>query len=86
MVRSVTCLLVLFVARLIGADAALVVAQPSQDAALRDLWAAGKPAFGVFVPNENRPISRGASGAESTYTREARNLPRISFTTLSSLI
>lgn len=45
-------------------------AQRKHDNAVLDLWAAGKPAFGVFVPNENPPPrgpgapgARGARGA-----------------------
>jgi 2-keto-3-deoxy-L-rhamnonate aldolase RhmA len=43
--------------------------------AILDLWAAGKPAFGVFVPNENPPArgqGRGEPGAprpKPVYTR-----------------
>ena len=68
-----------------GADLALRVlntidpaaAQPLQSATSRthgliDLWAQGKPAFGVYAPNEN-PGSRGQRGQPpqpAVYTRE----------------
>ena len=67
-----------------GADLALRVlnaidpaAQPGQAAPMRthglaELWARGKPAFGVYAPNEN-PGARGARGQPpqpAVYTRE----------------
>lgn len=42
-------------------SAAALHAQGKHQNAVLDLWTAGKPAFGVFVPNENAP-ARGAGG------------------------
>jgi 2-keto-3-deoxy-L-rhamnonate aldolase RhmA len=39
--------------------------------AVLDLWNAGKPAFGVFVPNENpQPFERGQPPPKGIYTKE----------------
>ena len=39
--------------------------------AVLDLWNAGKPAFGVFVPNENpQPFERGQPPPKGIYTQE----------------
>lgn len=39
--------------------------------AVLDLWGAGKPAFGIFVPNENpEPFTRGQPPPKGIYTRE----------------
>ncbi|HTM35043.1 MAG TPA: hypothetical protein VL263_27230, partial [Vicinamibacterales bacterium] len=36
-----------------------------------DMWTAGKPAFGVFVPNENpQPFERGQPPPKGIYTKE----------------
>src|SRR5215210_6202003 len=43
--------------------AAGVQAQAKHENTVLDLWSAGKPAFGVFVPNENAP-SRGQGRGE----------------------
>lgn len=43
-----------------GAFAPGAVAQGKHQNALIDLWMQGKPAFGVFVPNENAPPPRPA--------------------------
>jgi 2-keto-3-deoxy-L-rhamnonate aldolase RhmA len=49
-------------------------AQRKHDNAVIDLWTQGKPAFGVFVPNESTtPRGQGGRGAErppAVYTRE----------------
>ncbi len=45
-------------------------AQSSRHAVL-DLWTAGKPVFGVFVPNENpQRFERGQPPPKAIYTRE----------------
>ena len=41
----------------------IVLAQPQHQAAVIDLWARGKPAFGVYAPNE-RPGPGGEGGGE----------------------
>jgi len=39
--------------------------------AVLDMWTAGKPAFGVFVPNENpQPFERGQPPPKGIYTKE----------------
>jgi 2-keto-3-deoxy-L-rhamnonate aldolase RhmA len=39
--------------------------------AVLDMWIAGKPAFGVFVPNENpQPFERGQPPPKGIYTKE----------------
>lgn len=39
--------------------------------AVLELWSAGKPAFGVFVPNENpQPFQRGQPPPRGIYTKE----------------
>ena len=46
---------------------AALTAQPrttKHENAVLDLWAAGKPAFGVFVPNENAAAGRGQGRGE----------------------
>lgn len=54
-----------FVMAALGAAALIaapdLAAQRQHDNALLDLWMQGRPAFGVFVPNENAP-PRGAGG------------------------
>ena len=46
-------------------------AQSSRHAVL-DLWKAGKPVFGVFVPNENpQRFERGQPPPKAIYTRRA---------------
>jgi 2-keto-3-deoxy-L-rhamnonate aldolase RhmA len=47
---------------LVVAIPAVLQAQTKHENAVLDLWAAGKPAFGVFVPNE-APGAAGARGA-----------------------
>lgn len=54
----------LVAAGILGPEAAL--AQTARSATL-DLWAAGKTAFGVFVPDEN-PAPRGPSRGPAVYT------------------
>ena len=41
---------------------------PSARPAVLDLWAAGKPAFGIFVPDEN-PAPRGPDRGPAVYTK-----------------
>ena len=41
----------------------IVLAQPQHQTAVIDLWARGKPAFGVYAPNE-RPGPGGEGGGE----------------------
>jgi hypothetical protein len=41
----------------------------AQAANLTDLWKQGKPAFGVYAPNEN-PGPRGQAPRPAVYTRE----------------
>jgi 2-keto-3-deoxy-L-rhamnonate aldolase RhmA len=58
----------------VGAGEAREAPQPSQSAPARthgliDLWAQGKPAFGVYAPNEN-PGPRGQGPRPAVYTRE----------------
>jgi len=61
----------LFAAAAVSAIAYSIAALDAQrstnhENTILDLWAAGKPAFGVFVPNENPPArgqGRGAPGA-----------------------
>jgi 2-keto-3-deoxy-L-rhamnonate aldolase RhmA len=55
------------------AASARIEAQRRDRPAVIDLWSQGKPAFGVFVPNEN-PVPRGPGaaggpGATAVYTR-----------------
>jgi hypothetical protein len=42
---------------------------PARTRGLIDLWAQGKPAFGVYAPNEN-PGPRGQGPRPAVYTRE----------------
>jgi 2-keto-3-deoxy-L-rhamnonate aldolase RhmA len=58
-----------FLSSLAGVDAQRAAAK--HENAVLDLWMAGKPAFGVFVPNENAPPpgqgrGRGAEGGRGT--------------------
>ena len=41
---------------------AVVFAAPASDAQVLELWNAGKPAFGVYAPNENAPVRTGGPG------------------------
>ena len=43
-----------------------LTAQATHENTLLDLWAAGKPAFGVFVPNENAPARGQGRGEPGT--------------------
>ena len=55
----------------IAAGAAARLSAQAHQTAVIDLWAQGKPAFGVYAPNEN-PGPRGARGQPqpAVYTRE----------------
>src|SRR4030095_7650593 len=56
---------------MVGAAGVQPAAQAHQNAVI-DLWAQGKPAFGVYAPNEN-PGPRGQRGQlppPAVYTRE----------------
>jgi 2-keto-3-deoxy-L-rhamnonate aldolase RhmA len=59
---------------LLAAVALALVAAPSYAQgrhAVLDLWAAGRPAFGVFVPNETpQPFQRGQPPPKGVYSKE----------------
>ena len=58
------------VALVLGAGGMTLASAQGRHAVL-DLWAAGKPAFGVFVPNENpQRFQRGQPPPKGIYTRE----------------
>ena len=71
---------------LAGAVAGALALAPAASAqrhsnALIDLWMQGKPAFGVFVPNEAPPARAGASGAQGAPgARGAGQRPRPVYT------
>ena len=57
------------VAALTIVQIAIVVAQHRHANTIVDLWTQGKPAFGVYAPNEN-PGPRGQGPRPAVYTRE----------------
>lgn len=61
--RSIRFCTASLVAVSLAAAAAAQSTPPTRAIAVLDLWAAGRPAFGVFVPNENAP-ARGAGRGE----------------------
>lgn len=63
----VTSIAVIAVA-LVSARPALLAQKPHRNAVI-DLWAQGKPAFGIYAPNEN-PGPRGQGPRPAVYTRE----------------
>jgi 2-keto-3-deoxy-L-rhamnonate aldolase RhmA len=63
---------IVIVLAVVVSSVSAATAQPAHQNAVIDLWAAGKPAFGVYAPNEN-PGPRGQRGQPpqpSVYTRE----------------
>lgn len=62
------------VAALTIVQIAIVVAQHRHENAIIDLWTQGKPAFGVYAPNENPNQNQGSRGQggprPAVYTRE----------------
>jgi 2-keto-3-deoxy-L-rhamnonate aldolase RhmA len=65
----VRLLLIAIGAAAIVAAPIAISAQPSQRSPIFDLWAQGKPAFGIYAPNEN-PGPRGQGPRPAAYTRE----------------
>jgi hypothetical protein len=59
---------------LLATAALALIAAPAfaqRQHAVLDLWNAGKPAFGVFVPNENpQPFQRGQPPPKGIYTKD----------------
>lgn len=56
-------------AAVIGAVTCAASGAAAQSAGIVDLWTQGKPAFGVYAPNEN-PGPRGGAPRPAVYTRE----------------
>ena len=67
--------LVLLVWLIVGATCARPAAQAHQNAVI-DLWAQGKPAFGVYAPNEN-PGPRGQRGQPPFDAAQGRPQPAV---------